>query len=213
MIKIRKGTLIKAAAFALSLGLILAVPIPVSASDNEITSSGGSATIPVSLTTTNGGIDDSGGRITPTKLSVVVPTTLPLAMSDDGTIVTATDCKIINNSYGAVRVKKVTITAASGWNLTAFGTKSSMAHEKVNSNKLGFAISIGDGKLVKTTSEADTQVLISAPIAGCYMTGAGDRSGNTVYIDYSAIVTPVSRSLNNATVANVVFVVEWDTAN
>ncbi len=212
MIKIRKNTLIKAAAFALSLGLILAVPIPVSASDNEITSSGGSTTIPVSLTTTNGGIDGGGG-ITPTKLSVVLPTTLPLAMADDGTIVTATDCKIINNSYGAVRVKKVTISAASGWNLTPFGTKSSMAHEKVNSNKLGFAMSIGDGKLVKTTSEADTQILISAPIAGCYMTGAGDRSGNYVEIDYSAVVTPLSRSLNNATVANVVFVVEWDTVN
>lgn len=213
MIILRKDTLIKAAAFALSLALILAVPIPVSASDNEITSSGGSATIPVSLTTTNGGIDDGGGRITPTKLSVVLPTTLPLAMADDGTIVTATDCRIINNSYGAVRVKKVTITAASGWNLTPFGTKASMAREKVNSNKLGFAISIGDGKLVKTTTVADTQTLISAPIEGCYMTGLGDRSGNTVYIDYSAIVTPVSRSLNNATVASVVFVVEWDTAN
>ncbi len=207
---IRKSTLIKSAAFMLSLALIFAVPIPVSA--NEITSNGGTATVPVSLTTTNGGIDDDG-KIIPTKLSVVVPTTLPLAMSDNGSIVTATDCRIINNSYGAVRVKKVTITAASGWNLTPFGMKSTMAYEKVNSNKIGFALSIGGGKLVKTTSEADTQVLISAPIAGCYMTGIGDRSGNTVDIDYSAIVTPVSRGLNHATVANVVFVVEWDTVN
>lgn len=207
---IRKSTLFKAVALLMSLVLILAVPIPVSA--NEITASGGSATIPVSLTTTNAGIDDDG-RIIPTKLSVVVPTTLPLAMSDDGSIVTATDCRIINNSYGAVRVKKVTITAAPGWNLTPFGTKATMAYEKVNSNKIGFAISIGGGKLMKTTSEADTQVLISSPVAGCYMTGIGDRDGNTVDIDYSAIVTPVSRGLNHTTVATVVFVVEWDTVD
>ena len=207
---IRKSAFIKAVALAMSLTLILAIPIPVSA--NEITSSGGSAVVPVSLTTTNGGIDDDG-RITPTRLSVILPTTLPLAMADDGSIVTATDCQIINNSYGAVRVKKVTITAVSGWHLTAYGSKAAMASEKVNSNKIGFSISIGGGRFMKTTSEADTQVLISSPIPGCYMTGVGDPRGNTVDIEYSAVVTPLSRGLNRATVANVVFVVEWDTVN
>ena len=205
---IRKSTFVKAVALAMSLTLILAIPIPISA--NEITTSGGSAVVPVSLTTTNGGIDDDG-RITPTKLSVILPTTLPLAMADDGSIVTATDCQIINNSYGAVRVKKVSITAASGWHLTAYGSKAAMANEKVNSNKIGFSISIGGGRFMKTTTEADTQVLISSPIPGCYMTGVGDPRGNTVDIEYSAVVTPLSRGLNHATVANVVFVVEWDT--
>ena len=81
---IRKSTFVKAVALAMSLTLILAIPIPVSA--NEITTSGGSAVVPVSLTTTNGGIDDDG-RITPTKLSVILPTTLPLEMADDGSIV------------------------------------------------------------------------------------------------------------------------------
>ena len=56
-------------------------------------------------------------------MSVTVPTALPMAMSDDGTVVTATDCKITNNSYGAVRVRSVSISAAEGWNLTAFGDK------------------------------------------------------------------------------------------
>ncbi|MBQ9414187.1 MAG: hypothetical protein IJU16_03565, partial [Clostridia bacterium] len=62
------------------------------------------------------------------------------------------------------------------------------------------------------TSNNDTQTLISAPIAGCYMTGVGDPNGNTVKIDYAAIVTPLSSAINNATVATVVFVIEWDTA-
>ena len=182
----------------------------VSASAAEINQSGGSGTTPVNLTTTNDGIGGDGGEVTPTKLNVVVPTSLPMAMSDDGTVVTASDCKIVNKSYGAVRVKSVTISAADEWNLTAFGDKSTLAGEKVDSNKLGFALSIGGGKQVKTTSDNTTQQLITAPIDGCYMTGIGDTANNFVMIDYDAIVTPLSGAVNNATVANVVFVIEWD---
>lgn len=195
----------------LCLALCMVCAMSVTAFAAEIGTSGGSGTTPVNLTTTNGGID-GGGDTTPTKLNVIVPTALPMAMSDDGNAVTATDCKIVNNSYGAVRVKSVSITAASDWHLTAFGNKSSLAGEKVDSNKLGFAMSIGGGQQVKTTSNAATQALITTPITGCYMTGAGDTSGNSVRIDYSAIVTPLSGAVNNATVASVVFVIEWDTA-
>ena len=133
-----------------------------------------------------------------------------MAMSDDGTVVTASDCKITNNSYGAVRVRSVSISAAAGWNLTAFGDKSSLAGEKVDSNKLGFAMSIGGGAQVATASNEATQSLIIAPIDGCYMTGVGDSTRNSVSVAYSAIVTPLSSVVENANVANVVFVIEWD---
>lgn len=196
---------------ALCLPLCMVCAMSATAFAAEIDTSGGSGTTPVHLTTTNGGIGGGSGT-TPTKLNVVVPTSLPMAMSDEGDVVTATDCKIVNNSYGAVRVKSVSITAASGWHLTAFGNKSSLAGEKVDSNKLGFAMNIGGGAQVKTASDAATQNLITAPIAGCYMTGAGDSAANSVKIDYSAIVTPLSGAVNNATVASVVFVIEWDTA-
>jgi len=134
-----------------------------------------------------------------------------MAMSEDGVVVTADNCKIVNNSYGAVRVKTVTITAGKSWNLTAFGDKSTLAGEKVDSNKLGFAMTIGDGEQVKTTNNDSSQVLISAPVNGCYMTGIGNTAGNTAAIEYAAIVTPLSTAVQNATVASVVFVIEWDT--
>ena len=195
---------------SLILAACMLCAMSVSASAAEINQSGGSGTTPVSLTTTNGGIGGEGGEITPTKLNVVVPTSLPMAMSDDGTVVTASDCKIVNKSYGAVCVKSVTISASDNWNLTAFGDKSTLAGEKVDSNKLGFALSIGGGKQVMTTSDNATQELITDPIDGCYMTGIGDTANNFVMIDYDAIVTPLSGAVNNATVANVVFVIEWD---
>lgn len=197
---------------SLCLALCMMLSLAVCASAAEIDTSGGSGTTPVSLTTTNGGIGGGGdGDITPTKLNVTVPTTLPLAMSDEGTVVTATDCKITNFSYGAVRVKSVTISAAANWHLTKFGDKSLLAAEKVDSNKLGFALAIGGGKQVQTATNEQTQALITAPVDGCYMTGVGDLTGNTAKIDYAAIVTPLSNTMKNATVANVVFVIEWDT--
>lgn len=195
------------------LALCMVFSLAVGACADDITASGGSATSPVNLTTTNDGIgggEGGGGTVTPTRMSVTVPTALPMAMSDDGTVVTATDCKITNNSYGAVRVASVSISAASGWNLTAFGDKASLAGEKVDSNKLGFAMSIGGGAQVATASDEATQSLITAPIEGCYMTGVGDSSRNSVAIDYDAIVTPLSSAVEGANVANVVFVIEWD---
>ena len=194
------------------LALCMVFSLAVGACADDITASGGSATSPVNLTTTNDGIgggEGGGGTITPTRMSVTVPTALPMAMSDNGTVVTATDCKITNNSYGAVRVASVSISAAEGWNLTAFGDKASPAGEKVDSNKLGFALSIGGAQVATSTGEA-TQSLITAPIEGCYMTGVGDSSRNSVAIDYDAIVTPLSSAVEGANVANVVFVIEWD---
>lgn len=192
------------------LALCMVFSLAVGACADDITSSGGSATSPVNLTTTNEGLGGDGGETTPTRMSVTVPTALPMAMSDDGTVVTASDCKITNNSYGAVRVRSVSISAAAGWNLTAFGDKASLAGEKVDSNKLGFAMSIGGGAQVATSTNEATQSLITAPIDGCYMTGVGDSTRNSVSVAYSAIVTPLSSVVENANVANVVFVIEWD---
>lgn len=129
---------------ALVLALCLCLSLSVSAFAAEIDSSGGSGSTPVNLSSTSDGTE--GGDPSATAMRVTVPTALPMAMSQDGDVTTANNCQIVNHSYGAVRVKSVSITAASGWKLTAFGNKSILAGEKVDSNKLGFAISIGGGQ-------------------------------------------------------------------
>lgn len=193
------------------LALCMVCALSVSAFAAEIDTSGGSGSTPVNLSSTDDGTTD--GDPSATAMRVTVPTALPMAMSQDGDVTTADNCQIVNNSYGAVRVKSVSITAASGWKLTSFGSKSSLAGEKVDANKLGFAVSIGGGAQAKTdASNTTAQNLITAPITGCYMTGVGDTTGNAVSIDYAAIVTPLSSAVTNATVASVVFIVEWDTA-
>lgn len=194
---------------SLVLALSLCLCMGVTAFAAEIDTDGGAGTTPVSLSSTKDGT--IGGDPAATAMSVTVPTALPMAMAQDGSVTTADNCKIVNNSYGAVRVKSVTISGANGWTLTAFADKSTLASAKVDSDKLGFALTLGGGAQVKTdNSNSASQALISAPVSGCFMTGVGDQTGNSISVIYDAIVTPLSNAVTNATIANVVFIVEWD---
>lgn len=191
------------------IALCMLCTMVFSASAAEITTDGSEGKTPVYLSSTDDGTPD--GNPAATAMSVTVPTGLPMSMAQNGDVACASDCNIVNNSYGAVRVKSVTISSAGGWQLTTFGDKSTLANEKVDSNKLGFSMSIGGGSAVSTDgTNASVQQLISSPISGCRMSGVGNPSANSVSIKYSAIVTPLSQPVTNANVANVVFVVEWD---
>ena len=137
-------------------------------------------------------------------MSVTVPTVLPIAVGTDGTVSTATDAKIVNYSFGAVKVNSVSIEAAQGWSLAAFGDKATLAHEKVNSNKFGFEKKMTDSK------NASKQMLLDSAVEGCYMSGVGDTSANSIGIAYDAIVTPVSEAVTNTAIASVLFIIAWD---
>ena len=194
---------------SLCLALAMCFTMTAFASAAEITSDGGSATSSVTLSST---VDGSlTGDSAATAMSVTVPTVLPIAVGTDGTVTTATDAKIVNNSFGAVKVNSVTIDAARNWYLTAYGDKSTLAHEKVDSNKIGFALAIGGGSQLATTDkDAASQQLLTAAIQGCTMSGVGDTTANSVAIDYDAIVTPVSTAVTNTQVASVLFVITWN---
>lgn len=193
---------------ALSMALCLSLSLMTAASaSNEATSSGGTASSNVTLSSTEDGSLE--GSPAATAMSVTVPTVLPIAVGTDGSVATASDAKITNNSYGAVKVSAVSIQAAEGWHLADFETN--MADEKVDSNLIGFALTIGGGaQLATNESSTETQTLLDAAAEGCYMTGAGNTSGNAVTIAYDAVVSPVSSAVTNTGVASVVFTVEWD---
>ena len=136
---------------SLVLAICMLASLAISASAaNTVDASGGTGTSSVTLSSTADG--SIGGDPAATKMSVVVPTVLPVAVGTDGTVSTATDAKIINNSFGAVKVANISIEAAQGWSLAAFGSKDTLAHEKVNSNKFGFSISLGNGERSEHTN-------------------------------------------------------------
>lgn len=201
--------------FKKTISLILAIcmlaSLAISASAaNTVDVAGGTGTSSVTLSSTADG--SIGGDPAATKMSVTVPTVLPIAVGVDGTVSTATDAKIVNNSFGAVKVANVSIEAAQGWNLTAFGDKATLAKEKVDSNKFGFQIALGNGeKKLTDNKNASKQTLLDAAVEGCYMSGVGDTSANSIGIMYDAIVTPVSEAVTNAAIASVLFIIAWDT--
>ena len=198
----------KIVSLVLTVCLMASLAIGASAA-NTVDASGGTGTSSVTLSSTADG--SIGGDPAATKMSVTVPTVLPVAVGVDGTVSTASDAKITNNSFGAVKVNSVSIEAAQGWNLTAFGDKATLAKEKVDSNKFGLSISLGKGAAQVTDNKnASKQTLLEAAVEGCYMSGVGDTSANSIGITYDAIVTPVSEAVVNASVASVLFVIAWD---
>ena len=198
----------KIVSLILAVCMIASLAISASAA-NTVDASGGTGTSSVTLSSTADGSLD--GDPSATKMSVVVPTVLPIAVGTDGSVATASDAKIVNNSFGAVKVANVSIEAAQGWSLAAFGSKDTLAHEKVNSNKFGFQLAIGGGAAAATDNKnASKQTLLDTAIEGCYMSGVGDTSANSIGITYDAIVSPVSEAVVNASVASVLFVICWD---
>ena len=198
----------KIVSLVLAICMLASLAISASAA-NTVDASGGTGTSSVTLSSTADGSLD--GDPSATKMSVVVPTVLPIAVGTDGSVATASDAKIINNSYGAVKVNSVSIEAAQGWSLATFGDKATLAHEKVNSNKFGFSISLGNGeKRLTDDKNASKQTLLDAAVEGCFMSGVGDTSANSIGISYDAIVTPVSEAVTNTAIASVLFIIAWD---
>ena len=192
----------------LAICMMASLAIGASAA-NTVDTSGGTGTSSVTLSSTADG--SIGGDPAATKMSVTVPTVLPIAVGTDGTVSTATDAKIVNNSFGAVKVNSVSIEAAQNWHLTAFGDKATLSKEKVDSNKFGFSISLGNGAAQVTDNKnASKQTLLDAAVEGCFMSGVGDTSANSIGIAYDAIVTPVSEAVTNVSIASVLFIIAWD---
>ena len=198
----------KIISLVLAICMMASLAIGASAA-NTVDTSGGTGTSSVTLSSTADG--SLGGAPAATKMSVTVPTVLTIAVGTDGSVATASDAKIVNNSFGAVKVNSVSIEAAQGWNLTAFGDKATLAKEKVDSNKFGFSISLGNGAAQVTDNKnASKQTLLDAAVEGCFMSGVGDTSANSIGIAYDAIVTPVSEAVTNTAIASVLFIIAWD---
>ena len=190
---------------ALALCLSLAM-MNVAFASNVANASGGSATSSVTLSSTEDG--SLGGDPAATAMSVTVPTVLPITVGPDGPVTTATAAKITNKSYRAVQLSAGSIPAPHGPHRPA--RRAHRANEKVDSDQVGFALTIGGGERLATSSTAGTQTLLAEAIEGCYMTGAGNAAGSSVAISYDAVVSPVSSAVTNTGVASVIFTVEWD---
>ncbi len=163
-----------------------------------------------------------------TQLDVTVPTAFPIAMDPSGTVATATTPPtIINNSYGAIVVKNITVKdnavagdapVAADWHLAAYDKDMSLAD--VDSNLVGIAVAPKGGRssadgtdFLKTTdSDQASQVLLDTVNAKWVLDGkTADRTTDELGIVYDSNVTAVSATITNKTVANIVITIGWFT--
>ena len=131
--------------------------------------------------------------------SVVVPTTLPIAVDADGNVTTATDATIINNSGAPVAVTKVELTSQSNWTLAAYSRD--ILNLPVDAKQFGLQMNIGD-KTVATSNSGTSDILsdsLNAQIA----------KGQNCAVTYNALFPARTAAVSDTQIANVVFTVGW----
>lgn len=138
----------KFASLLLSLCMVLSLCVPVFAADtaepawdspvNVITSSGGTASVPVKLTFVGSTTSTGGDSGTKLNFRVQLPTNLPVSVNSEGYTVTAPNAYITNLSSGAVEVKNVAIEPVNGWRVVRYG--SDMSGSRVNTKTFSMCI-------------------------------------------------------------------------
>lgn len=147
----------------------------------------GSASVPVNVT-----------REAAT-FSVVVPTTLPIAVDADGNVTTATDAAIINNSSAPVAVTKVELASLSDWTLAAYSRD--ILNLPVDAKQFGLQMNIGD-KTVATSNSGTSDVLSDS-------LNARIVKGQNCAVTYNALFPARTAAVSDTQIANVVFTVGW----
>ena len=170
----------------LALTLATAIAVPVFAA--SITTDGGSQTVPVELT------------VTTATFSVTVPTALPITVSADGTVTTANDVKIINNSPGAVKVTNMTISSGE-WTEVDYDTID-VAALQTDSFVLAMNIN-GD----KTTAD---NTITFTPSNWPAFDGKNAGATDELPINYDAKLSIQTAENTDVTIATVVFTIGWD---
>jgi hypothetical protein len=124
--------------------------------------------------------------------SVTVPTSLPLSMKADGSVVTATDCKITNSSSGPVKVTNVDISGTNGWSKLEYNTE----FKNIQVDSTSFAMTMNE---------------VESDIADTFST---INTNSDEVFTYAAKVAPQSTAIStDTTIATVVFTIGWDTVS
>ena len=182
----------KLMSLALALVMSLALAAPAAAAD--VGTSGNAGTVPVTISAEA------------TTFSVTVPTSIPLNVDANAAVTCANNLKIINNSAGPVEVTGISVQN-SVWSIVSFngGNRSSLASEKVNSNKLGLALTPDGGTQIATSTTGNQNLTLPEDQ---WVIPAG---GNLPF-ECAGIATAVSASASNVEAAKVVFTLAWKDA-
>ena len=129
-----------------------------------------------------------------TAFSVTVPTQLPINIALDGTVTTATNVAIVNDSSGPVIVTNVSVNVKNGWTIAEWGKDFS-------------ATQIGTKEFTMQLNGANVSTDGSVALTGFPSIASGDSLPLTYDADLATQVNAI-----NEGIADVVFTVGWDTS-
>ena len=131
------------------------------------------------------------------RFSVTVPASLPIAVSEDGIVTTASSAQIINSSSAAVKVTDILVSGENGWSIVPYNRN--MALEKVDSRQIGLRINNAE------TGEGINNTGGLALIEGEWT--IPPESVLSLY--YDAVVSACSLPVVGLWVMTLYFVVDW----
>ena len=132
-----------------------------------------------------------------TRFSVIVPSCLPITVSENGIVTAAAYAQIVNSSTAAVKVTDILVSGENGWSVVPYSRD--MASEKVDSRQIGLRINNAEtGNCIDGTAalELTESEWIIPP-------------GFALPVYYDAIVSASSVPIMDLQVLTVYFVVGW----
>ena len=126
--------------------------------------------------------------------SVTVPAVLPVALAADGTVVCATDAKIVNHSGAPVVVSSIEINGLDGWDVLDYDGFAAARGDKALSMRVN-GVGVASG-VIATDGEGFPPI---AAVSGALL------------LEYEAQVAPQTTAITTATgVAEIVFTLCWE---
>lgn len=186
----------------LALAAVMAVSCMVPAMAADLT-------VGVATNTVADGTGSSLVKVTAeaTQMTVTVPAVLPVSVDKVGHVTTATDAKVINKSYGAVKVTDLQAASKPGWTLQ--NATHDFAADKVGTKN--YSISI-DGKAADADNSGAIEVstALGAQIDGAAFNAAGALTTPTERgFSYNGQISAQKTALTDAEVSTVTFTIDW----
>lgn len=136
-------------------------------------------------------------------LDVTVPTALPVSVDNRGVVSVADGAKILNHSFGAVKVSGLAIAGTDPWATIAVDG-ADMGAKKVGTKEVALTINEHKTTGANTITEFDgTKFTVMAGIVK-------DGTPTECPITYAALVPAQATAVNGTEIAKVTFTVAWD---
>ena len=141
--------------------------------------------------------DDCGYQFVQ-RFSVTVPACLPIAVSETGTVTTAANAQIFNNSARTVMVTDIWVSGENGWSVVPYSRN--MASEKVDSRQIGLRLNNAETDMIGGDNTADLALTSYEWII---------EPDEVLPLTYDAVVSANSYPIVRETVLTLYFVVGW----